>query len=201
MPTHSITGQSGTAVKEFGHEIKSLITRYMPFATAMYRVIRRVFTRKTVDEKWCQLLTRLGVATSDVFFVEVGANDGVSFDPLHTYIIRHRWRGLLVEPLPDLFRQLKETYKQCTGLIFENMAIAEKPGCRDMYRIATDVLTNGTLPAWTKGIASFFNDRNALGGYRIPASTFEQIRSHITVEKVMCDTLDNLLRKHAITKI
>ena len=199
MPTHSITGQSGT--KEFGHEIKSLITRYMPFATAMYRVIRRVFTRKTVDEKWCQLLTRLGVATSDVFFVEVGANDGVSFDPLHTYIIRHRWRGLLVEPLPDLFRQLKETYKQCTGLIFENMAIAEKPGCRDMYRIATDVLTNGTLPAWTKGIASFFNDRNALGGYRIPASTFEQIRSHITVEKVMCDTLDNLLRKHAITKI
>jgi FkbM family methyltransferase len=201
MPTQSITEQSDTAVKEFGHEIKSLIKRHMPFTIATYRVICRMFARKTVDELWCQLLTRLGTATSDVFFVEIGANDGVSFDPLYTYIIRHRWRGLLVEPLPDVFRQLKETYKQCNGLLFENIAIAEKPGRRDMYRISTDAVSNGTLPAWTKGIASFFNDRNALGGYRIPASTFEQIRSHITVEAVPCDTLDNLLHKHAITKI
>jgi FkbM family methyltransferase len=160
-----------------------------------------MFARTTDDELWSQLLTRLGMATSDVFFVEIGANDGVSFDPLHTYILRNRWRGLLVEPLPDFFLQLKETYKQCNGLIFENIAVAEKAGYRDMHRISPDVLSNGTLPTWTKGIASFFNDRNALGGSRIPASTFEQIRPHIAVEKVLCDTLDNLFAKHAITKV
>jgi len=201
MPTDSLTGQSGTAAKECAQGVKLLIERHLPFAISTYRVLRRMFGKKTDNELWCQLLTRLCMATSDVFFVEIGANDGVSFDPLHTYIMRHRWRGLLVEPLPDLFRQLTETYKQCNGLIFEKIAIAEKPGYRDMYRISSDGLSNGTLPPWTKGIASFFNDRNALGGHLVPSSTFEQIRSHMTVEKVPCDTLDNLLNKHAITKI
>jgi FkbM family methyltransferase len=173
----------------------------MPFAVSTYRVIRRVFARKTDDELWSQLLTRLDMAASDIFFVEIGANDGVCGDPLHPHIVRHRWRGLLVEPLPDVFLQLKETYKQCKGLLFENIAIGENPGWRDMHRISADALSNGTLPPWTKGIASFFNDRNALGGCRIPGSAFEEIRSHITVEKVPCDTLQNVLRKHGVTKI
>jgi len=141
------------------------------------------------------------MGTPDVFFVEIGANDGVSFDPLHAYITRNGWRGLLVEPLPDFFLQLVETYRSYDGLILENVAIADTPGYRDMYRISPDGLSNGTLPAWTKGIASFFNNRNALGGYRIPAAVFEQIRPHIRLQTVRCDTLDNLFLKHNVTKI
>ena len=33
-------------------------------------------------------------------FVQVGANDGIYGDPLRTYIERHHWRGILVEPSP-----------------------------------------------------------------------------------------------------
>ena len=157
--------------------------------------------RKTVDQLWAELLTRLCIATPDVFFVEIGANDGISFDPLHTYITRHRWRGLLVEPLADLFHQLRQTYQTDQGLIFENIAIGDAPGYRHMYRVSCDGLSNGTLPKWAKGIASFYDNRNALGGYRVCPSAFEQIRPHITTESVWCDTLDNVLFKHKVTKI
>lgn len=185
--------------------VKSLIKRYVPIAPAMSHAIRSMLSRKTddqlVEELWINLLARLSMASSDVFFVEIGANDGVSFDPIHAHVVRHRWRGLLVEPLPDFFHQLTETYRSCVGLILENVAIADGPGYRDMYRVSSDGLSNGTLPDWAKGIASFFNDRNALGGCRISAKVFERIRPYITIQKVRCDTLDNVFSKHNVAKI
>ena len=185
--------------------VKAIIKRHVPIAPAMNHAIRSMLSRKTddqlVEELWTKLLARLCMASSDVFFVEVGANDGVSFDPIHAQVLRHHWRGLLVEPLPDFFHQLTETYRSCVGLMLENVAIADVPGYRDMYRVSPDGLSNGTLPDWSKGIASFFNDRNALGGCRISQAVFERIRPYITIQKVPCDTLKNVLSKHNVTKI
>lgn len=205
MDSDQTLAPSNAAPRTLVQNVKSLIKRHVPFAPAMSHAFRSMFCRRTDDqlaeELWTKLLARLCMASSDVFFVEIGANDGVSFDPLHAYIVRHCWRGLLVEPLPDLFYQLTETYRQYTGLIFENVAIADIPGYRDMHRVSPEGLSNGALPDWAKGIASFFNNRNALGGYRVPTLAFEQIRPYITIQKVPCDTLDNVLLKHNVTKI
>jgi len=37
--------------------------------------------------------------------------DGAAYDPLHEFVARYGWRGLLVEPLPDMFEQLRRTYE------------------------------------------------------------------------------------------
>jgi FkbM family methyltransferase len=205
MDADQTLAPSTPAPRTLLRNVKSLIKRYVPFAPAVSQAFRSMLRKKTddqlVEELWTKLLARLCMANSDVFFVEVGANDGVSFDPIHAHVVRHRWRGLLVEPLPDFFRQLTETYRSCVGLILENVAIADHPGYRDMYRVSPNGLSNGTLPTWAKGIASFFNDRNALGGCRISPAVFEKIRPYVTIQQVPCDTLNNVLSRHNITKI
>lgn len=199
------TVPAGSIPGNLAREVKSLVRRHIPFAPAMSRAVRRAFQKKTeeqlAEQLWNALLARLSTATAEVFFVEIGANDGVSFDPIHDHVVRRHWRGLLVEPLPDFFSQLSETYRSYSGLILENIAIAEEPGYRDMYRVSSSGLTNSTLPEWAKGLASFFNDRNALGGCGVSGAVFEKIRPFVSTQKVRCDTLENVLRKHNVAKI
>lgn len=152
-------------------------------------------------EPWQQLLNELGISRQDIFFVEVGAMDGVSFDPLYAAVVQYRWKGLLIEPLPDLFERLKENYKGITGLLFENMAVAEVLGEKTMYRVAPEAVRQGLVPDWAEGISSFFLDKNALGGRGIHDEDFQKILPHIITERVACDTFGSILEKNKVEKI
>jgi FkbM family methyltransferase len=46
----------------------------------------------------------------DFFFVQIGANDGIFCDSLFEFATKNRLRGLVVEPLNDLFAQLEKNY-------------------------------------------------------------------------------------------
>jgi hypothetical protein len=50
-------------------------------------------------------------------FIQVGANDGIFGDPLREHILAHKWRGVLVEPQPEIFEQLKANYAGLRGQI------------------------------------------------------------------------------------
>jgi FkbM family methyltransferase len=139
--------------------------------------------------------------SQDVFFLEIGAMDGIAFDPLYDAVLKHGWGGLLVEPLPDLFAQLSRTYAGRKGIILENIAIADTTGSMTMTRVKPDAVAQGLVPSWAKGMSSLFEDRNGLAGHRISGEDFEKIRPHIMRETVRCDTLDNILRKHDIAKV
>jgi FkbM family methyltransferase len=135
----------------------------------------------------------------DIFFVQVGAMDGVSFDPLHKYVVQHKWRGLMVEPLSDMFEELKETYRGMDGLIFENVAVADTSGQMEMCRIRKEAIKLGIVPNWAKGISTHNTEpRNEL---RPKSPYIEQLRPHIVTETVRCNTLANLLSKHGIKHI
>ena len=70
---------------------------------------------------------------SDFYFVQIGANNGVSVDPMRPYILKHHWRGLLVEPHPTAFAQLVENYRTEPQLAFENAVIADHDGVTVLY--------------------------------------------------------------------
>lgn len=92
-----------------------------------------------------------------IFFVQIGAFDGVSNDPLHPHIVAHRWRGILVEPQPKPFQALLETYRGHGQLAFVNAAIGEQDGETDFY-----VVRDGQdLPPWSQKIASL-NKENVI---------------------------------------
>ena len=59
----------------------------------------------------------------DVFVVVIGANDGITNDPLHQVRVKKGWGGLFVEPQKEIFQKLKENLFGEDNLFFENSAI------------------------------------------------------------------------------
>jgi len=76
------------------------------------------------------------------FFVEIGANDGIDSDPIHSYVIENNWSGILVEPDPKIFAKLQQTYLGRENLIFEQCAISDVTGHVDLY---TGIMDNTSV--------------------------------------------------------
>jgi FkbM family methyltransferase len=78
----------------------------------------------------------LATRGTELTFIEVGANDGEFNDPLREYIVKFRWRGVLIEPQPDVFERLKLNYAgQSDRLSFENVAISSNTAPLALYRL------------------------------------------------------------------
>ncbi|HZM03558.1 MAG TPA: FkbM family methyltransferase [Candidatus Saccharimonadales bacterium] len=68
------------------------------------------------------------------FFVQIGAHDGISYDPIRAYILEYKWQGILVEPQRQMFDSLQQNYKESSHLILENCAITPADGPIHLYR-------------------------------------------------------------------
>jgi FkbM family methyltransferase len=147
------------------------------------------------------LLERLVATTRDPFVLQVGAMDGVSYDPIHAWLARGGWRGLLVEPLPDLFAALVANYRGVAGLSFANVAIADHVGTATLNRVDPDAIRSGAAPEWSAGASSMFADRNSMGGVRIAEADWARIRPHVRTETVACTTLAALLEAERVERI
>ncbi|NJP11838.1 MAG: FkbM family methyltransferase [Leptolyngbyaceae cyanobacterium RU_5_1] len=139
----------------------------------------------------------------DIFFVQIGAHDGMSADPISDLIRKHHWRGVLVEPQPRTFKKLVEN---CCGedqLIFENCLIGDRDGTTTLYAVR-DI--GAELPFWVSQSASL--DREMLAGAlyywkkvrkepNIP-DDYESIIEELTLPSL---TVKTLLAKHHIERL
>ncbi|MBI2477370.1 MAG: hypothetical protein HYV60_01570, partial [Planctomycetia bacterium] len=66
------------------------------------------------------VIARYGKPDEDFFFVEIGAFDGVTADPIYHMVCDRGWRGVLVEPQLEAFKLLQENYADRPGLQFFN---------------------------------------------------------------------------------
>lgn len=83
---------------------------------------------------------------ADFFFIQIGAFDGRTGDPLYQLVCRHGWRGILVEPQPEAFCQLQTNYAGQAGLQFFNVAIGPTDTNITLYsRRQGDVSTASTV--------------------------------------------------------
>jgi FkbM family methyltransferase len=89
--------------------------------------------------------------TADDIVLQIGAMDGVKWDPLHDTITRLDSRGVLVEPIAEQFEKLRHNYAANTRLILANVAIAEQSGPQIIYRVPLDKVD--TVP-WADGIST-----------------------------------------------
>ena len=64
----------------------------------------------------------------DFFFVQIGAFDGVTADPIYELVRCQDWRGVLVEPQVEACERLQENYAGQDGLQFFNVAICDHDG-------------------------------------------------------------------------
>ena len=147
------------------------------------------------------LIDRQLEVTRDPFVLQIGAMDGVQYDPIHPFLKKGGWSGLLVEPLPDLFAALVDNYRGVTGLRFANVAISDHEGSLSLNRVDPAAIRSGAAPDWTIGVSSMFEDRNSIGGVKISAVDYERIRPHLVKQTVASTTLASLLRSHDVDHI
>lgn len=86
--------------------------------------------------------------------IQVGANDGITNDPIHKFIKRDRWKGVLLEPQPTVYHQyLKKIYQKNEGLHPICAAIGRKDGKQKLYKIGFSEMR------WATGLASFSKEK------------------------------------------
>ncbi len=91
----------------------------------------------------------------DFFFVQIGAHEGQSGDPLTDLVIARGLSGVLVEPQPEIFAKLRSNYAQHTQLQFEQAAIAPADGTVAFYRVDAEFWhRNGLNPGSESEISS-----------------------------------------------
>jgi FkbM family methyltransferase len=141
----------------------------------------------TFDHVLCRYLLHLDRVP---YFIQIGAFDGVSSDPLHFYVRRGLLKGCLVEPQADAFEKLRANYAGCAGLSFKRAAIGAQSGTSTLYRVRP-----GTAgPKWLPQIASFRKEVLLKHASRVPG-----LEQAVLVETVPAVTFDDLLTELRVT--
>jgi hypothetical protein len=102
------------------------------------------------DDVVCRHMFEVG---PELTFVQIGAYDGVSTDPLRKYIERCGWRGVMLEPQPGPAKELRALYRDNPRIVILEAALDSERRTRNLYTIESDA-----IPKWAQGMASF--DRN-----------------------------------------
>jgi len=127
-----------------------------------------------------------GRQASDFIVVQIGAHDGVQGDPIAPFIRKYHWRGLLVEPQPEIFKRLVANYAGEPQVMFENAAVGRQNGQSTLYTFKK----NPNLPDHASMLASF--NKNAL------VHNGHGYQGEIEELKVPTFDLDTLLSRHRI---
>ena len=133
----------------------------------------------------------------DIFVLKIGANDGITSDPLATLLLTDsRYRGLLVEPIPTYAAMLRANYGTCSRFAIEQAAVAASSGTVNMYYVDENALKgigNGNMD-WLRSIASL--DRRHVIKHLSP-----EMYSAVREAPVECLTVNALLSRNNIQKI
>ena len=130
---------------------------------------------------------------ASVTFVQIGAHDGLSGDPIRPLILENDgWSGVLIEPQPDIFEQLQRNYnKQSARLQFLNVAISDEAGEKTLFYFSEAERRVLALPDWSSQLASFSPDHlcnhfphAALAEHSAKIVTFDRVAERLPEEHV-----------------
>jgi len=129
-----------------------------------------------------------GKYNKDFYFVQIGANNGVRYDPIHELVKELNLTGLAIEPIKEYYDELVVNYADY-NVTTVNRAIYSENTKISMFKVHE----NANVPEWTRGIASFDKDF-----YR---KSNTGLQSVITEEVVNTITFDDLLKDYSVDRI
>jgi FkbM family methyltransferase len=127
-----------------------------------------------------------------VRFIQVGANDGTTGDPLRELSERYRWSGVLVEPVPYVFARLRDARADNPRLRLENAAIAHSDGEAELHHLR-ERRDGEQLPDWYDQLGSFSLSTILWHEDQIPG-----LRERLVTTRVATLTFDSLCARHAL---
>ncbi|MCH8475755.1 MAG: FkbM family methyltransferase [Opitutales bacterium] len=155
------------------------------------------------------LLVSLYHAKKDFFFLQIGANDGFSNDPIYSFITQQSPTGLLIEPQPEVFQKLEKTYptKEFPNLRLINIAIGVENGSLTLYKIAPSFETtyreHYKPTANPSGITSIHKEHVKSFLLKVMPTYFRNhdIEQVIETVSVPAKTIDSLLEEENVTNL
>lgn len=125
---------------------------YLSYVKALNRFGKGLSLKKTIFSSRNILEGNFSI-NSNFCFIQVGANDGVSFDFLYDFVIKRKSSGMVIEPVKEYYDELITNYKNFPEIIKVNKAVHPIEKEIIIYKIATH--NSDKYPDWVKGIASF----------------------------------------------
>lgn len=193
-----VAGSDKPATVRSSHTLPSLRQRvwYTGLRKSIFRPLRRLrrsartAIRLLRGDRWrrnrqafWEGLAAHAESKPDFFFVQIGANDGRSQDPIHRLVKAGNWAGILIEPVPQAFESLKHNYAdQRDRLTFVNAAIADRDGEVTMF---VPVTSNGDLNRYSH-LASLTRRVQSLDSREISVRSMR---------------FETLLEKHQVSRI
>ena len=137
--------------------------------------------------------------------IQIGANDGITHDPIHKFIKRDKWKGVLLEPQHYVFETfLIPIYRRNKDIVPLCAALGSEMGKANLYKIGFSQMR------WATGLASFNKDnvqkafdsglvasRCKKHGIQIP----EDDSKWIVEEEVPVITPEHILKEYEIQNI
>lgn len=150
------------------------------------------------DSRLPDLIARLH--RPDFFFVNIGANDGVSNDPIYPFLRRYRWSGIAVEPLAYVCDQLRRHYAEFPDVIVEHAAITTRP--RPLYYVAPEA-TDAPFIRQTASLEVGYVEKTIalMRMYEWQGPVAPDIEDAIRRVEVPCLTFDELVERHRVRRI
>lgn len=136
-----------------------------------------------------------GKKQEKVFFVNLGAMDGILFDELHGYSSMYNFKGLYIEPIPYLFEKLKQNID--SNNLFENCAVSDYNGEIEMIMIDQNAIDEGKVHNCFYGMSAVYPPQNGLGSEG-DRETVEKYGKKITVP---CKTFDTIADQYKIEDV
>lgn len=116
-------------------------------------------------------------------FVQIGAFDGTTGDPLYHYIRNHGWQGLLVEPQADACKIVQKLHADNPKITIVNAAVGKERGSATLYTVKGE-----DLPSWCGALASFSKESILKHNHLIPG-----LENCVVAEEVATVTFADIL--------
>lgn len=191
--------QLETSIKSWAVGLrKYLLSNFPTLISSYYR-----FLWKPREGKLEHLIDEFSKNRKEIFFIQIGSNDGFQHDPLCKFIKRDGWKGILLEPQSKAFHTLCEIYRN-DNVITVNKALDREDGRRKLFKL------NFSDERWASGLCSF--DRSHIenmitNGHVARKSKDESIDSSgnfddfIGYDYVECISFPTLFNHHAVSRV
>lgn len=135
----------------------------------------------------CEALSREG---GQVTFVQVGANDGVRFDDLFQKVTAGGWKGVVIEPIPEIFERLVANYRLNNKVIPLNIAIHPSKDSECVFFVNPESLDK--YPDYAYGLGTML--KLHLLKHGVSESDIAQVR-------VPCQRLERVIVEHGLESL
>jgi FkbM family methyltransferase len=121
------------------------------------------------------------------YIVQIGANDGISYEYINYFIKKYKIKSLLVEPIKNNFKLLVKNYKNLNYVNLENCAISSNNEINYLYKVDEKYLKK--YDASARAIPSFNYKHLIKHGIK---------KKHIVKEIINQISFLDLFKKHKI---